>query len=140
MSSDADQADRSQEEKAHLVDDSLTTVGALHSPQRVSVQSQTQVTKPDTLASTLADDTVLDKASDTSSNEMEKSEAIRTYNLRGRQRLKSASVDGVRSRSVSQTWNNRRVTFTLKDKAKFKSGICRTARFKVVFCCSLQVL
>ena len=42
---------------------------------------------------------------------------------RGRLRSKSSIVDGKRSRSVSKSWNNKRVTFLWKDPKKFKAGI-----------------
>ena len=61
MSSNSDQANRSLEEKAHIVKNVQTTAGASDSPESVSAASQSEIIK-ETLAailsSTLADETL----------------------------------------------------------------------------------
>ena len=74
-----------------------------------------------TLSSTLADESPLEC---TSSTVNVKIPPIRqTKPRRGRARVQTKTSEGIRSRSVSKTWNKRRVTFLWTEPIKVKSGI-----------------
>ena len=91
MSSNLDQANRSLEEKTHVVKNVQTTAGAADPPEFVSATPQTEIIKETlepTLSSTLAEETLQDCLSDTLYTDAKKPLAKSTYNLRGRKRSK----------------------------------------------------
>ena len=123
MSSDEDQADRSLEEKAHVVDVTRPTAGAIESIERPSAVLETEPTNLKTertgASSTLADESSMECDFD------EPKGLKRHPSRRGRRRSKAYLKGGVRSRSVSVTksWKNKRVTFWSEVSADPKAGI-----------------
>ena len=126
MSSDSDQTDRSLEEKAHSVEITQTTSGPFDSVQLTSCVPPSVLADLDnelaTGSTTLADESPVECPSELVNDE-KKTQVKAISSRRGRSRTLSKVSCGLRSRSVSRSWNNKKVTFTMKEKPSFKPGI-----------------
>ena len=123
MSSDSDQTDRSLEEKAHSVEITQTTSGPFDSVQPTACLPPSVLADLDnelaTGSTTLADESPVECPSELVNDE-KKTQVKATASRRGRSRTLSKMSCGLRSRSVSKSWNIKKVTFTTREKQILK--------------------